>query len=92
MKQDAAFLNRFPTKLDWVYDEALEVAICGNPEWAKRVQYFRKKCKEKVIKHVLSPRQSIDGAKLLAQGIPRDVVEQLTIRAGLSDTQWSAIQ
>ena len=92
MKQDAAFVNRFPARLDWSYDEALELAISGNPAWAKRVQHLRKRAKQQALKVVISPRQSIAGAKLLADGMEQELVEQLTIRNGMTDEQWSSIQ
>jgi hypothetical protein len=92
MKQDAAFLERFPAQFDWGYDEGLELAISGNPEWVKRVQHFRKNAKAKGLKVIISPRASKYGAALLANGLEQSLVEQLTIRKGMTQEQWSMIQ
>ena len=91
LKQDAAFISRFAF-LTWEYDEALETALTGNPTWSERVQTLRKKAHTKGIKVVISPRASYNGAKLLAAGVEQDVVEQLTIRQGMTQEQWESIQ
>lgn len=91
MKQDAAFLDRF-VKLDWPYDEGLELALTGNDDWCKRVQALRAKAKDKGLKVIISPRASLNGAKLLAHGMPQNVVEQVTIRQAMTDEQWRSIQ
>mgnify|MGYP000221093270 FL=1 len=86
MQQDGASLNRyFQMAMD--YDEDLERAIAGNDEWVDRVQAVRKAVRSLKLRHIVSPRQSIHGAKLLAAGIPKGTVEAGTIFAGLdSDT------
>ena len=91
MKQDAAFLDRF-CQLDWPYDESFELAISGNPEWAKRVQGLRRKAKAKGLKVIISPRASIYGARLLASGVKQSLVEQVTLRKGMTQEQWESIQ
>jgi hypothetical protein len=91
MKQDAAFIDRF-VQMDWPYDEAFELALAGNPAWAKRVQHLRKNAKAKGLKVIISPRASIQGAKLLAAGIAQDKVERVAVRKGMTNEQWEAIQ
>ncbi len=41
MRLDGATLDRF-VPLYWGYDESLELATAGNPEWVNRVQTLRK--------------------------------------------------
>jgi cobaltochelatase CobS len=91
MKQDAAFLDRF-VKLDWKYDEALELVIAGNAQWVKRVQALRAKAKAKGLKVMISPRASEYGAGLLAQGLDQSLVEELTVKQGMTAEQWESIQ
>ena len=67
-KLDAAFLSRFPIRIYWDYDEKLEAAICGNGDWAKRVQKARHAAKKAGIKVIICPRISIAGAALIAGG------------------------
>lgn len=92
MKQDAAFLERFPAQLEWEYDESLELAISNNPAWVKRVQSLRAKAKAKGLKVIISPRASKYGAMLLASGMDQKMVEQLTVRKSMTVEQWSSIQ
>lgn len=89
-KQDAAFLDRFPAiYLD--YDEALEHAIAGNGAWVSYVQTCRKAARNRGLKLVISPRASIFGSRLLASGMDRRRVADLTIRKGMSDEHWRTI-
>lgn len=79
---DAASLDRFAF-LAWDYDEALETRIAGNADWTRHVQTVRKAVETLKLRAVVSPRASIMGAKLLAQGVRRNVVETLTIWKGM---------
>lgn len=90
-KLDAAFLSRF-SRLNWDYDNALEILISGNEAWAKRVQAVRKAVREKGIKIVITPRASERGAAYLAAGIPQSTVEDIELRAGMSDDQWNMVK
>lgn len=83
---DAASLDRF-VFLDWNYDENLERDLAGNQKWSDYVQKVRKYIEEQKIRHVVSPRASIFGAKLLANGIERSVVEKTILWKGLDDAQ-----
>lgn len=85
-KIDAATLDRFAF-LYFPYDEKLETEIVANKEWVKKVQALRKKVAEKRIKTIISPRASIDGAKLLAQGMSESMVMELLIYKGLSNDE-----
>lgn len=74
---DAATLNRFVIE-EYPYDEDLEMAIAGNPTFTAYVQAVRQELQgERVI---VSPRASINGAKLLAAGWDLlDVIESVII-------------
>jgi len=80
---DAATLDRFQIyEVD--YDEELEVFLAGNEPWARYVQAVRAAAEEAKIRHVISPRASIAGAKLLAAGMSLTKVVQATIWKGMS--------
>jgi hypothetical protein len=83
-KIDAAFLSRFPVKLAWDYDSDLEIAMCGNASWARRVQRARDNARSAGIKVVIDPRHSIFGAALIAAGFSPDEAARMTYLASLS--------
>jgi cobaltochelatase CobS len=91
-KLDAAFLSRFPVKLSWAYDLELESAICGNPDWAQEVQAARAKAQAAGLKIVIDPRHSIAGAALIAAGMDRAQVAELTYLAGLKPEQVTMLK
>jgi len=82
---DAASLDRFAF-LDWKYDENLERELAKNQDWSNYVQKIRRYIETQKIRHVVSPRASINGAKLLAEGISRETVEQTIIWKGLDES------
>lgn len=84
---DAAFLSRFAAKLAWGYDEKLESAMCGNPDWAARVQRARKKAAAQGLKVIIDPRVSMAGAAIIAAGFSADEAARMTYLAGLTDAQ-----
>lgn len=91
-KLDAAFLSRFPIRLYWDYDEKLEQDICGNADWAKRVQKARHAAKKAGIKVIICPRISIAGAALLKAGMSADKVAKITYLANLTPEQRTIIE
>lgn len=91
MKMDAAFVDRF-VQLQWDYDETLERALSGNDTWVRKVHKVRKAVRDLGIRHVVSPRASMFGAAMLANGFPEVEVIEMTVRKGLSDEQWSSIR
>jgi cobaltochelatase CobS len=88
---DAASLDRF-VFLDWSYDENLERELTGNQDWSDHVQAVRKFVESNKIRHVVSPRASIFGAKLLASGIEKDVVEDTVLWKGLDEATKQKIK
>lgn len=86
-KLDAAFLDRFPVKIHFDYDEELERHICGNADWAIQVQAARAKARAVGLKVAITPRASIGGAALLAAGFDKKEVAELTYLAALTNDQ-----
>lgn len=80
---DAATLDRFAV-VYFEYDEAMERAIAGNNEWVDKVQKYRKRAFDLKMRVVISPRASIFGAKLLANGMKESLVEDLVLWKGIS--------
>ena len=79
---DAASLDRFAV-IELDYDEEMETALAGNKQWSKRIQRIRKEIQKQQIRHIVSPRASIMGAKLLAAGFSTDEALEATVWKGL---------
>lgn len=91
-KIDAAFLDRFGVRLDWTYDTALETAISGNADFARRVQAARERARAAGIKALVTPRASIAGAALIAAGFTHDEAAAMTYQANVSAEQKKIIE
>jgi len=89
---DQAFISRFPVRIEWNPDPALEVAISGNPEFARRVQAARERARSAGLKHLIDARQMQAGAALIAAGFTSDEAADLTYLAGLSKEQRRMIE
>lgn len=79
---DAATLDRFAV-FEVDYDESLELAIAGDDAWTKWVQSIRAAIDREKVRHIVSPRASIMGARMLAQGMGRTEVEDAVVWKGL---------
>lgn len=91
-KLDAAIRSRFPVRIRWELDEKLEREMCGNAEWARRVQKARAKAKNAGLKVIIDPRMSQAGAALIASGMTMDETAELTYLADLSQDQRAMIE
>jgi hypothetical protein len=91
-KIDGAFLQRFPVKLTWDYDERLEANMCGNPDFARRVQKARDKAKTAGLKILITPAHSKAGAALVAAGFSEDEAARITYLAGLTPEQIKQVE
>jgi cobaltochelatase CobS len=80
---DAATLDRF-SFIPMDYDEKLELAISPHDAWTRHVQAFRKVVRELKLRHVVSPRASIKGGKLLSAGLSWERVEAMVLTRNLS--------
>ena len=91
-KIDAAFLSRFPVRLAWDYDTALEVAISGNEAFARRVIAARERARAAGLKVLIDPRASQAGAALIANGMAETEAAELTYLANLSAEQRRLVE
>lgn len=91
-KIDAAFLSRFPVRIVWDYDAALEVAIAGNPDFARRVQGARERARNAGLKVLITPRDSIAGSALIAAGFDPDEAAEMTYLASLTTEQRRMVE
>ena len=76
-RQDQSFVNRFYT-IEWSYDKSFELDLAGNDqsEWTLYVQAVRDKVADLGISSgVITPRQMINGAQDLRDGLKRKTVE-----------------
>lgn len=79
---DAASLDRFIV-FNVEYDEKLERALAGNDNWTDKIQGIRKAVHEHKIRHVVSPRASINGARMIAAGFKESEVLDSVVWKGL---------
>jgi MoxR-like ATPase len=79
---DAATLDRFQV-FEVNYDEDLEAAIAPNEDWTLWVQSIRAAIEAEKVRHIVSPRASIIGGKMLARGMSRKQVEEACVWKGL---------
>ena len=89
---DAAFMSRFPVKIEWPRDVAIEKAASGNDAWVDRVIKARARAAEAGLKHAIDPRHSQAGAALIAAGMTMDEAADLTYLAGLPDAQRRTVE
>lgn len=87
---DAATLDRFViVEID--YDEVAELTWAANDDWTMYVQQVRKAIADENVRHIVSPRASIYGARLLAAGMDRKLVEERCIWKGLDVTNRARV-
>lgn len=80
---DGATLDRFAF-VEVGYDERLERSMAGDQiAWFERVRSVRAAVDRLGIRHVVSPRATLYGARMLAVGIGQDVVESMVLWKGL---------
>jgi len=80
----AATLDRF-VFIYWGYDEGFERHLAGNDEWVDRVIELRRSADRLGVRHVISPRASIVGARAIANGIKKKHVEEALVFKGLKE-------
>lgn len=91
MKLDLATLDRFEF-IEWPVDENIETALSSNKEWARIVQRVRANVQSKGVKGVaVTPRATIAGCSLLAQGLSMDAVKKMVLRKTMSAEQWAMV-
>ena len=88
---DAAFLDRF-IYLEWPYDESMEKSIVANATWTDRVIQVRKAIEKLGIRHIVSPRATVNGAALLKAGFRQHDVEDMVLWKGLNKSDIDQIK
>ncbi|MEE7442653.1 AAA family ATPase [Methylobacterium oryzae] len=88
---DGASLDRFCV-INVDYDEDLERALSANDNWTGYVQKVRKAVFDLKIRHVVSPRASISGSRMLAAGLPQEFVEEAALFKGMDRDSLSKIK
>lgn len=92
---DGASLDRF-VFIEWGYDEELEKLMCGPDQvaqdWVEHVRKVRAICDQRGIRHVVSPRASLYGSRMLVAGMDREFVEASVLYKGLAADQVSQIK
>jgi cobaltochelatase CobS len=88
---DGSTLDRFAF-MEFPYDEALERALSSNPEWTARVHAVRRAVASLSLRHIVSTRAIVAGARLLAAGIPQSRVETLILWKGLPAADVARVQ
>jgi hypothetical protein len=92
-KLDAAFLSRFPRKLQWDIDPALEEALVGSGAWLEMVRTARRRAKENAgMKILIDMRHGIAGKGLLAAGYTLAQAAEYTYLAGLKPDQRRVVE
>lgn len=83
---DAASLDRFNV-IEWNYDEKLEASIAGKDHavWVNYVQRVRAAVEELKINHVVSPRATFKGCKLLSLGYDLEKTKKEVLFKGMKD-------
>lgn len=88
---DAATLDRYDV-FEFGYDEAFELAISPNEDWTRWVQMVRAAVEKTGVRHIVSPRASIRGGRMLAGGMDIDLVAEATVWKGLDATNRQRVQ
>lgn len=94
---DGATLDRF-AQVEIDYDEALESELAAQispehgREWARSVQNFRRAARSLGLRHLITPRASINGAKALRIGMDRQQIINNLIRRGLDQGSWEKLE
>jgi len=91
-KLDAAFLSRFPARLQWNIDQAFEIAISENEAWARRVQAARARAQTAGLKVMIDVRMTLSGAALIASGLSEQEAAEATYLANVTADQRRMIE
>lgn len=79
---DAASIDRFAF-IEFGYDDELERALATDQGWCKYVQAVRAAVAERGLNHLVTPRATYDGCRLLADGFDWAEVASMCIYKGL---------
>lgn len=80
---NAATLDRF-VFLEWPYDEKMEKRIAPSLPWCHHVQSMRKRVAVLGLKHIISPRATINGGKMVRSKVfAWEEIEKMILFRGL---------
>lgn len=88
---DAASIDRFAF-IEFGYDDELERALATDATWCGYVQAVRAAVADRGLNHLVTPRATYDGCKLLAKGMDWDTVAGMVIYKGLDDATRTQIE
>lgn len=93
---DAATLDRF-AMIFLEYDLALETAMgeryhANGAEWAKIVQKYRAAVAVLGLRHLISPRATEFGARMMASGARTSLIYATVLRKGLDQATWDKLE
>lgn len=83
---DGATLDRF-VFIEIEYSKPLEKQICGWPKYAELIQVLRDKAKQLGMRHIISPRASIYGVKLVKSGVSLDDALKYTVFKDMTEDE-----
>ena len=87
---DAATLDRF-VKFEFNYDENMERALATNADFVKLIQRIRAAVEGKKLRVLVTPRATINGCALVAQGMTFYRALELVLFAGCSAEEKNII-
>lgn len=91
-KLDAAFLSRFPVRLSWDIDTALERDLVSHPEWLSKVRRARQRARDVGLKVLIDTRIAQAGYALIQAGFSIEEAAQMTYLANLKPEQRTQIE
>ena len=91
-KLDAAFLSRFPIRINWDIDPVLETEIVAHPEWLDRIRSARLRARACGLKVMIDTRIAQAGVALIKSGYSLDEAAEMTYLANLKVDQRKQLQ
>lgn len=91
-KLDAAFLSRFPIRINWDIDPVLEEAIVPNVEWLAKVRQARERARLVGLKVMIDTRIAQAGAALIQSGYSMEEAATMTYLANLKPEQRKQLE
>ena len=91
-KLDAAFLSRFPVRINWDIDEALESAIVPHPTWLAMVRRARTRARVVGLKVMIDTRAAQAGYALIQAGYSEQEAASMTYLANLKPEQRTQLE
>lgn len=91
-KLDAAFLSRFPIRINWDIDPQLEEQIVPHKEWLNKVRAARAHARQYGLKVMIDTRIAQAGLSLIQGGYSLNEAAEMTYLANLKPDQRAQLQ